>query len=84
MPLLSVFPNPVRGPVTIRYSLPEPQRFSLKLYDVTGRMARTLASGLAKAGDYSVKLDTRTIARGVYVLRCDIGGRVLTRKLAIE
>jgi hypothetical protein len=81
---LTAAPNPARGVVTICYTVPEPQRVSLKLYDVAGKLVRTLASGPARAGVYPVRLDTHIMARGVYVLRCTIGTRTLTRKMAIE
>jgi hypothetical protein len=81
---LSAQPNPARGAVRISYSLPEPTRMNLKLYDVTGKMVRTIATGPAKAGVYQNSLDTRFLAKGIYLLRCDVAGRVLSRKLVIQ
>jgi YVTN family beta-propeller protein len=40
---LRIAPNPVRVPAAIRYALPVSGRASLKLYDVGGRIAATLA-----------------------------------------
>jgi len=35
-------PNPSRGTVSIRYELPEPTRTTLRVFDVIGRLVRTL------------------------------------------
>jgi hypothetical protein len=55
-PTLSVFPNPCPGKARITYSLPRSGNVSLKLYDVTGKLAATLRHGYANAGRYSLLL----------------------------
>jgi hypothetical protein len=81
---LVIAPNPFTGRSVIRYSLPRAGRLSLKLYDVTGALVTTLRSGFAGAGDHTIGLDARNLARGIYVLKLEAEAGNTTRKLIIE
>jgi len=83
---LRISPNPVRNGATISYSLPLPGRVSLRLYDVTGKLVRTLVNGCCPSGSYSYSLLTThySLARGIYLLRLDTETRTATSKLIIE
>jgi hypothetical protein len=85
---MRVSPNPSRGAMLIDYSISAPGKVSLKLYDASGYLVRTLASGYHPAGSYSLQLAARgtrqRLAAGVYVLRLDGEGRETVRKLIIE
>lgn len=86
-PLLSlaVAPNPFRTGAAVSFSLPAPAGVSLKLFDVGGRLAATLAQGPMPAGNHRVSLDRTTLpARGVYLLRLETGTGTATRKLVVE
>jgi len=72
-------PNPFRDRTQINYQLPTAGNVSLRVYDVTGRTVRTLASGFQKPGAYSVTWDSRDsrgrqVAHGVYFYRLDTPG----------
>jgi hypothetical protein len=77
---LSVEPNPASGIVLVEYSLPRESGASLRLYDVTGRQVRSWV-GPRTSG---CRLDIRSIAAGVYLLRLESDCGSTTRKLVIE
>jgi hypothetical protein len=79
-----VSPNPSRDAVTIRYALPKAADISLKLYDATGKLEATFASGPAPAGASHLELRPSHLSCGVYLLRLETGNNTLTRKLIIE
>jgi hypothetical protein len=81
---LSVSPNPMKLGAAIRYSVPTATNVSLKLYDITGALAKTVSNGRVKPGRYTTNLSTRGFARGVYILKLESGTCSLTRKLVIE
>jgi hypothetical protein len=71
---LSASPNPFNPATTIRCLLPSPGLVSLRVYDLTGRLVRTLVYRHTVAGDYSVTWNGtddvgRSAASGVYVVR---------------
>jgi hypothetical protein len=81
---LSVSPNPCQGRAVVAYSLPRSGDVSLKLFDVTGKLAATLASGLYQAGVARVELPDSGLNPGVYVLKLESGSSSQTRKLIIQ
>jgi hypothetical protein len=80
-------PNPLRGSTTLRLSLPREARVSLAVFDQQGRRVRALLSGRLPAGEHRAAWDGRDdggrrVASGIYFVRCEAGGRVLTRRVA--
>ena len=85
---LFVSPNPfslARSP-SISYFLPAAGNVSLRLYDITGKLVSTLASGYRPAGSHSYSLFTtrRSFAAGVYLLKFEAEGYNTTEKLIVE
>jgi hypothetical protein len=83
---LENYPNPFNPGTTIRYTLPEASLASLRVYDVAGRLVRTLfADRKVPAGTYEIDWDGRDedggeVASGVYFFRIDAGAHTFTRK----
>ncbi len=60
------FPNPFNPTTKIDYVIINPSQVSLKVYDAAGRLVRTLVDGEQPRGMYSVGVDARGLASGVY------------------
>jgi hypothetical protein len=85
---LAPAPNPFRSLTAIGFALASPGRTTLRLYDVAGRLVRSLQDGPLAAGRHVRVWDRRTdggglAAPGVYFARLDSNGRVLTRKIVM-
>jgi hypothetical protein len=81
-------PNPFKSHTQISYALPQAGNVSLRVYDITGRTVRTLASGRQKAGFYSVSWDARDshgkqVPYGVYFYRLDTPGFRSVKKTVV-
>jgi YVTN family beta-propeller protein len=81
---LSVSPTLFRAGATIHYSLPRAGNYSLKLYDITGQLVTTLASGYHNAGTSSLRLSPSSLSSGIYVLKLTTDGATTTVKLIVE
>lgn len=86
--LLQSLPNPTRGTALIRYSLPTSRPVRLDVYDLGGRLVRSLANGMGTSGAHEARWDGRdaagrAVAGGVYFYRLSSGGEALTRKLVM-
>jgi hypothetical protein len=83
---LSVAPNPFTSSLnpSIAYSLPKSGNVSLRLFDISGKLVTTLASGYTTAGSHSALLNAEQLARGIYVLKFETDGYNTTEKLIIE
>ena len=77
------YPNPFNPTTTIRYSLKETGKVSLRVYDVIGREVKVLVDGVQGAGEYSVVMDATGLSSGVYVYQLRAGGYVFTRKMVL-
>jgi hypothetical protein len=83
-------PNPSRGgPVSIGFALGRADRVDLRLFDVSGRMVKTLASGSFGAGPYRLTWDGTSdsgarVQPGVYFYRLVTEEGTLTRSVTLQ
>lgn len=78
-----VYPNPFNQSAVIRYTLPQSERVTLRLFDLAGRMIRLLEDDFRDAGSYNVMLEARDRATGVYILRLDGTNTSRSQKLLL-
>jgi hypothetical protein len=82
-------PNPTNSQATVSFDLASPQPVSARVYDVTGRLVRTLAAGgELPTGSHSLiwngVSDSGALAHsGIYFIRVNAGSAVQTREVAI-
>ncbi|MGB7055951.1 MAG: SBBP repeat-containing protein [bacterium] len=84
--LLEVHPNPAQTRSTIRYALPYEGRVSLSIYDVSGRLVKTLVDQYQKSDIYSViwkgkDTNDRKVAPGVYFCILSTDGEHASKKV---
>ncbi len=70
------YPNPFNPETSIRFDLPKAGFVLISVYDVSGRLVRTLLSETRAPGSYSLKWDGRDSARnavpsGIYVCKME-------------
>lgn len=82
-------PNPFNPTTTISFDVPrDGDAVHLRVYDVAGRLVRTLAEGARAAGTHRVSWDGRdvegrAVAAGVYYYRLSAGMVELTRRMIL-
>ncbi len=82
-------PNPFNPATTIFYEVPEhAARVTLRVYDVSGRLVRTLVDGRQAAGPGRIDWNGRndaggTVASGVYYYRLAAGAIQQTRRMVM-
>jgi len=80
----SIQPNPSHGMFTVAFTLPTPDRATLELIDVNGRLVMEREVGGLGAGGHVVTLDhTAGLPAGMYAVRLSQAGRVLSRKVSV-
>lgn len=82
------FPNPFNPTTTIRYGLAGRSRVRLQVFDVSGRLVRTLVDGDRGAGSHAETWNGedgggRQVSSGVYFYRLTAEDLVLTRKMVL-
>jgi hypothetical protein len=85
------FPNPFNPSTTIEYEIPDGSNsipVALSIYDIRGRLIRTLVREETSPGQYQVHWDGRddraqAVSSGVYLYRLGAGERVESRKMIL-
>jgi carboxyl-terminal processing protease len=81
--LEQIFPNPIKSSATISYRLEEGALISLSIYDMYGKLVKTLVDEPQKTGRYSVNWNTQETPPGVYFCRIQTGKVSITRKCIV-
>lgn len=81
-------PNPFAGSTTLRYRLPGEADVLLQIFDMNGRLVRTLSSGHFAPGQYEVEWDghdsaSQPVPTGVYFSRLKAGNDETARKIVV-
>jgi len=85
---MEILPNPSTGPVSISFVTGESGITTLKLYDISGRLVKTLVSGDLNKGTHTVWWDKTTdsgriSSPGVYFARLSTGGTEASTRLIL-
>jgi hypothetical protein len=79
------FPNPFNPETEISYKIPVPQTVTLSIFDMTGRLVRTLVHERKNSGHHSIRWNGRDndgniVSSGVYLYRIKTEEFCMTRK----
>ncbi len=74
------YPNPFNPTTTIRFSLPQREFVTLKVFDVLGREVITLVDRELSAGEHSVIFNAENLTSGVYFYQIKTPAFSQTRK----
>lgn len=88
---LSCTPNPLHGAARIDYTIPReigPSRVSLRIFDATGRLMRTLVDTSCPVGNHNATWDGRndsglSVAAGIYFYQLEVEDRRLTKQIVL-
>ncbi len=81
-------PNPFAGQTEISFAVAQARRVELKVYDVAGKLVRTLKNERLEPGYYNVKWDaldnmSRPVGMGVYFYKFVAGDFSATHKIVV-
>ena len=72
-------PNPFRVETAVRFTLPQSERVTLRVYNVAGQMVRTLIDAALPAGAHSAMFAARDLPAGLYFFSLHVGRSQMTR-----
>jgi len=82
---LNAEPNPFCSHTAIRYSLSVESKVSLNLYDISGRLVKTLVDEHKNPGNYQVTFSTKNLSAGIYFLSLETEEkRIIERVIVIK
>jgi hypothetical protein len=77
------YPNPFNPTTHIKFSIPKDGSASLKIFDITGKLAAVYLDGFVKAGTYNAEIDGSSLASSVYFYRLEAGEFTKTMKMTL-
>ena len=86
--LLQNYPNPFNPETTIRFQLPKAIKVKVVVYNINGRIVKTLADGRKNAGYYELHWSGQNntgsrVSSGVYYVRLEAGDFKATKKMLL-
>ncbi len=73
---MSAYPNPFNGNNTITYHVESSSRVSILLFDLNGRLVKTLVNEVKPSGDYTLTWNTNDLNNGIYFAKALQGDKV--------
>lgn len=77
------YPNPFNPTTNFAFTVPSKGLVRIAIYDVMGREIRSLMNKEMESGSYSVILDAKDLASGIYFCKLAFNGQVVTKKLTL-
>jgi subtilisin family serine protease len=77
------YPNPFNPTTNITFDVKENSFVVLKVYDIQGRLIRTLLNKNLKTGSYSIDFDGAELPSGVYIIKMKAGTFMDTKKMLL-
>ena len=77
------YPNPFNPNTTIRFSLPQRELVTLRVFDALGKEIGTLVNGALEAGEHQVVFDATGLPSGVYFYQIKTPAFAQTRKAVL-
>lgn len=75
-----IYPEIQNNHIEIRYSVPEYNKVTLKVFDLNGREIAGLFEGSLQSGRYSSSFNIQGLENGFYFCRFQVGNRSVTKK----
>lgn len=77
------YPNPFNPSTVISYSLDQPSKIAVKVYDTAGRVVANLVDMVQSAGNYELTFNAEHLPSGVYIYRLETPQGSLAKKMTL-
>ncbi len=77
------YPNPFNPVTNITFALPTSSDVNLTVFDMAGRIVKTLVNGYVNAGSYDVTFDASNLASGVYFYKLSADNTNIVKKMVL-
>ncbi|MFT6150215.1 MAG: hypothetical protein ACJAUH_002914 [Saprospiraceae bacterium] len=78
---LSIFPNPFTNQLAVEFDLETSEEVTVELVDIVGRILHSENLGKRTAGENKYFIETEKLAKGAYILKLQIGDKVINQKV---
>jgi hypothetical protein len=68
---------------TISFSIEQAEKLSVKIFDMTGRLVKTLADKIFEQGEHKLQWDAAAVNAGMYMVQFNTGAYSETKKIVV-
>ncbi len=80
----NLYPNPMNETATLRYTMANEDRVRITLHDITGREVRLLTDRSEYQGEHQIEIAREGLAKGMYIIRAQVGTAVQSMRLLMQ
>ena len=80
---LKIYPNPVVSTINLTFNTDQSNDVKVNIFDINGRLVNTYQYNDINAGSNTITFDVRTLTKGTYIIKLNVGTKVLTSKFVI-
>jgi plastocyanin len=77
------YPNPFNPSTVIKFSIPQNNFVTLKVYDISGKELQTLVNSKLSSGEYKYTLDGSALSSGIYIYKLSAGDFIETKRMTL-
>ncbi|MBD3340061.1 MAG: T9SS type A sorting domain-containing protein, partial [Candidatus Lokiarchaeota archaeon] len=77
------YPNPFNPYTSIRYTIPNEENVTLKVYNIIGEEIATLVNEKKQPGSYTVRFDASHLPSGIYIYQIKTQNFNTTKKMLL-
>lgn len=77
------YPNPFNPTTTVRFTIPEEGRVSLKVFNALGVEVASLVDSVKPAGEYTIEFNGEGLPSGIYFLQLKSGAYINIKKMIL-
>ena len=78
------YPNPAKQSTVINYTVPAKSNVNISLYDMQGRVIKSLVNGILEAGSYTYTLNVGNLTNGIYFYKMQTDDFSATKRLIVK
>lgn len=79
-----LIPNPASDFTRLNYCIAKKGIVNINIYDLTGKIVKTVSNSYQQAGNYTLELDLQDLETGVYLCRFSNGEKLIVKKLIVS
>ncbi len=68
---------------TISFSMDQAEKLSVKIFDMTGRLMKTLADKIFEQGEHQLQWDAAGVNEGIYIVQISAAAYSETKKISV-
>lgn len=78
---LKLAPNPFRNELNISFNLSEKSDVLVEVFDMTGRLIKTLVKASYPSGNHGVRFNSSNMSNGIYIVKCRVADKIFVKKV---